>query len=276
MSGYRPAEVRRSHAAYERHRHRMIAYGRWQPYVDAEPVRDHVRQLMSDGLSRRRIAALADVTNTTVIRLLYGQGKKPPSRKIRTESAQALLEIRSRLEILGPTARIDATGTRRRLQALVALGWSRTKLAEALGGHRDVVSRYMLRDQVTVATARAVRSLYDRMWDTAPPEHDRWDASAAAYARRTAERRGWAPPMAWDDETIDDPAAKPHIEAPVVIDEVAVKRALDGDRSVSLTKEERAEAVRIGTEIRLSANHLGKLLGTSARTVVRDRKGVAA
>ena len=31
----------------------------------------------------------------------------------------------------------------------------------------------------------------------------------AERARSTAKRKGWAPPMAWDDDTIDDPQAKP-------------------------------------------------------------------
>ncbi|MGO5480449.1 hypothetical protein ACTQVS_09920, partial [Anaerovoracaceae bacterium HCP3S3_H6] len=28
--------------------------------------------------------------------------------------------------------------------------------------------------------------------------------------RNYAERQGWAPPAAWDDDTIDDPTATPH------------------------------------------------------------------
>jgi hypothetical protein len=248
----------------------MIAYGRWQSYVDAEPVREHVRQLMSGGLSRRRIAVLADVTDTTITRLLYGQGDRPPTREIRTGSARAILGVRADPDVLGPTARVDATGTRRRLQALMALGWSRTRLAEELGGHRDVVSRYMIRDQVTTATVRAVRALYDRLWDTTPPEEDQWDVSAAVAARRTAARNGWVPPMAWDDDTIDDPAAEPHGSAPVCIDPIAIERALAGE-VVNLSPAEVTEVVRIGEERGWSAARIAAAAGRSERSIQRRR-----
>jgi hypothetical protein len=271
MSRCKNPECRATHAAYERHRTRMIAYGRWQPFVDAEPVRAHVRRLMADGLSRRRIAELADVTETTVIRLLYGQADRPPSRKIRTENARALLTVESGREILGPTALIDGTGTRRRLQALVAQGWSRSRLAEQLGNNYQVVGRYMVRDRVTASTARAVRGLYDRLWDAPPPERNHWEVAAAVAARRKAERNGWAKPMAWDDETIDDPDAEPRQGSEWDgIDPVAVERAIAGE-SVPLSPAEIDEVIRIGNAKGMSALQIAAAAGCSARAVQRRR-----
>jgi hypothetical protein len=67
----------------------------------------------------------------------------------------------------------------------------------------------MRRDQVTAATARAVRELYDRLWDKPPPENGQRERIAAARARNHAAQRDWAPPLAWDDDIIDDPAGRP-------------------------------------------------------------------
>ena len=39
--------------AYNRNRVRQIAYGRWQPYVDAEPARQHVQALQANGIASR-------------------------------------------------------------------------------------------------------------------------------------------------------------------------------------------------------------------------------
>jgi len=104
----------------------------------------------------------------------------------------------------------DAAGTRRRLQALMRAGWSLGLLSARLGCSRQLLNKRLhLRSHVTVATARAVAALYDELWDQAPPERDRFEKRAATMARRYAVERGFVPPLAWDDDTIDDPAAGP-------------------------------------------------------------------
>ena len=66
-----------AHRHYARRRNREIAYGRWQPWASATPVRDHVRLLRASGLSYQAIARAAGVSPMTVRRLLHGQ----PSRQ---------------------------------------------------------------------------------------------------------------------------------------------------------------------------------------------------
>jgi len=274
MTPMNTRRTRQSHAAYEQYRRKQVAYGRWQPYMDAEPVRAHVRALMAAGVSRRRIAVLAGVHEATIGRLLYGRTDRAPSGQVRTASARALLSVRATKEALSPRTAIDATGTKRRLQALVALGWSRQKLAESFGADRSCIGRYMVRDRVQASTALAVKDLYDRMWDTAPPEETRWDRAAAAAARNYAADRGWVKPMAWDDETIDDPAAKPsgtkQGKAPAIVDPIAVEQALKGEK-VHLNSVEAAEVVRIATDRGMSARQIAAITGRTARTVVRRR-----
>lgn len=104
-------------------------------------------------------------------------------------------------------ATIDGSGTRRRLQALTVMGWSPPELALRLGMNEQSVLR--LRNSSTArrvlpATYGAVRDLYDQLWNRRSP------GLHSQRLTNLALRKGWHPPLAWDDDEIDNPAAKPH------------------------------------------------------------------
>ena len=194
----------------ERRRERQILYGRWEPYVDAAPARDHLRALAAAGIGWKRAAQLARVSTGSVSKLLYGgPGDRPPSRRIRPQTAAAILTVSPSAQAVAPGALVDSGGTRRRVQALVTRGWSQARLACQLAVTGSNFATMMRREQVTAATARAVGELYDRLWDKPPPESNQRERIAAARARNYAAERGWAPPLAWDDDIIDDPSGRP-------------------------------------------------------------------
>jgi transcriptional regulator with XRE-family HTH domain len=202
---------KRAEADYAAQRNRQLAYGRWQPFLDATPVRAHVQTLQQAGLGRRRIAQLAGISERTLGNLLYGSHGTGPNQKIRPQTAARILAVRWRLEDVHDNILINPAGTRRRLRALIALGYTGTHLAARLGVERNQVSRILRRDQAVMAgTAKSVRRLYDELWDQDPlnPAHG-IPAWASARAARLAAQRGWPPPAAWDDDIIDDPAAEP-------------------------------------------------------------------
>jgi hypothetical protein len=195
-------------SAYERHRERQALYGRWRPYVDAGPAREHLRYLASCGIGWRRAAALAGAGNGTVSKLLFGgPGDRPPTRRIRPETEAKILAVRPSLDALGSKALVDATGARRRLQALVALGHSQASLARRLSITPQNFTTTMAAQRLTAATARAIRDLYDQLWNVPPDESAHRARISASRARNTARASGWPPPLAWDDDQIDDPAA---------------------------------------------------------------------
>lgn len=99
---------------------------------------------------------------------------------------------------------IRATGTIRRLQALHAIGYTFDELEQHLGRPIDLdMITESAEASVTVGYARAVIALYDRL-SMRPQTGPRADT-----IRQAAMMRGWAAPLAWDDDWIDDPARKP-------------------------------------------------------------------
>jgi hypothetical protein len=209
-AGCHCAKCTASRRVGEGHRRRMRAYGCWQPYVDAEPAREHARLLGRCGIGWKRAAALAGVSTGAMSKLLYGgPGDRPPTRRIRPDTAARILAVDPFPVNRGDRALAEATATRRRLQALVAIGWAKAQLAARLGMTGSNFGKTMERAQVVIATERAVCALYDELWDTRPPETSHWEKISAARARNYAAARGWALPCEWLDSEIGDPEAVP-------------------------------------------------------------------
>jgi hypothetical protein len=216
---------RRSPATeYAARRRRAIAYGTWQPdLVDAEPARQHLRALSAAGVGYARTAQLAGVPNSVITKLIWGDGGAPSAR-IRTATEAKLLSVTA--DQLADRASVPAIGTIRRMRALATIGWTFSAQATAIGWDVRNLHRIFTRsDYVTVATARTVAELYDR-WSMTTPE-PRYSTSRA---RGAAARSRWLPPLAWDDDTIDDPAGVPVVLPPVdgslPVDEVALAEAV--------------------------------------------------
>lgn len=262
---------------YERKRTRQQAYGH-HPYVDAQPAREHVRALMSAGVGLKRIAKLSGVPHGSVAKLIYGEAHRnlAPSKRIRPATSKKLLAVQLPSDPtagqLAAGARVDATGTRRRLQALVAIGYSQSRLAQRLGLLPTNFPTLLARDGVTARTAREVVALYDELWNTPQYGTDHRSRISANRARRMAAKRGWPPPMAWDDDTIDAPDAEPAAEYDEQHDPVLVERVLAGDRfdrgqltdadklEVARRLVDRGQASRVGSVLRISWTTAKKLV----------------
>lgn len=105
-----------------------------------------------------------------------------------------------------PPRKVPALGTQRRVQALQALGWSRQRIAQAIGYTDQGALTYMMRaDSLYPATAARIAEVYEQMSMVVPV------GSGANRARTWAKRHGYLPPLAWDD--IDDPNEQPSVDA---------------------------------------------------------------
>jgi hypothetical protein len=195
---------------YNDQRERSIAYGTWQPFVDAEPVRAHLKTLSEAGIGRRRVTELTGVSGSTLKKILYGRPGAgcAPTARIRPEIAAKILAVGPSPDALAGHALVDATGTLRRLQAMIRRGWPQLHLAARLGMTPQNFSTMLGFNQVTAAKARAVRDLYQRLQNADPTDHG-VSAHSRVRAANYGTAHGWPLPAMWDDDAIDDPAAHP-------------------------------------------------------------------
>lgn len=233
-------EANRADAAARR---RAIAYGRWQPYVDAAPVRQHIERLRAAGMGINRVVALSGVGSGTVRQLVYGDRAGRPTLRVRAATARAVLAIP--LDRPASGALVPAAGARRLVTDLEEAGYTRQDLAAHLGRSSGSLTRSLTGRRITAATLDALDALHRHLLPDAPDQG--------------------APDDADDhfDDLPDDTSA--------VLDEVAIQRALDGD-PVALTNAEQAEAIRRLATRGTSARRIAALVGTSARTVARRLK----
>lgn len=168
-------------------------------YVDAGPTRARLAELYAAGATVRGIAAATGLTPSGVSGI-----RRPDQTRVQQRTADLILALTLRDAIAASPGRISAIGTRRRIKALMALGWRH----EDLQAHSGISTHMIIGAPasrkarwVEVETHRAILDTYDALWDQAGPSE---------RTRRHAAKRGWAPPLAWDDDSIDDPAATPH------------------------------------------------------------------
>jgi hypothetical protein len=176
-------------------------------YVAADRAREHVTALLAT-LTVGQIEERSGV-HRTAIRVLIGDFPgRAASKRITRRTEAALIAVRATRLGSETKGLVDATGTIRRLRALVALGWPRAHLERRLGFSSRtawlLTAARRTQDQVTVSTREAVRSLYDELSLEVPSP-----SRATTRARNLAAEHGWPPPLAWDDDVIDEPAGRP-------------------------------------------------------------------
>lgn len=212
---------------YDTRRRARINNGVWLPRVTPDTVLPHVAVLRQAGMSLTGIAEAAGLEKSTLINL-------PKRRWLTGATAAAILAVQpGRRPRAGhvPTVR-----SARRVQALAALGWSFTAQGSVMQVTNTVVWEIAneVHEHVTETTHTRVVNLFERLSGTAGP------------SRRTvllATRRGWLPPLAWEDidaGTLGDGG----VDASPV-DEVAVERVLAGER-IDLSDAELLAAAQIG------------------------------
>lgn len=195
-----PCVERRQRWADERKM--AIRNGTWQPYVDAAPVRHHIRALLAAGLTQDRIAALAGLPHQSVADFTGGIRGRGIRHHTAPEKAARILAIDPRI---ASNVRVDATGTHRRIQALVAIGWPLTYISVRSGLHSTRVDQILRSDTIRIETRQRIADGYDAIRGLKPerngvPEHK------AKLARQRAKAKHWPPPKYWDrfPDAIDD------------------------------------------------------------------------
>jgi len=177
----------------EQHYRRRVRMGHFR-YRPAAPVREHVDGLRALGWTWQQTADAAGVSAWVAYHVSTGR-----THQVLTESRDALLAVP--LVPRESHRGVDSTGTRRRVQALAWMGWPVREVAAMAGTTAATLRTLILPTRrPSYSLARRVVDVYERISHVPGPSR-----ITAGKARGL----GFAPPLAWDDETIDDPKARP-------------------------------------------------------------------
>lgn len=187
--------MRRRMRVRKRH-HIRAAQGAVMVQVDTEPL----EQWVAEGFGVDLLSAVLGVSDNTITGLMAG------GRTDREKAARVRALTRQEILALAPDrCHVPTVGARRRVHALMRIGWPHLDIA---GGNRSTMrliqavcaaeGRYVL-----AGTHRLISSRFDALG---------MDVGPSAIVRRIAERRGYPPPLAWDEDEIDDPEGLPRFD----------------------------------------------------------------
>jgi hypothetical protein len=233
-------------AAYNRwcrQRRRLIALGQWEPFVDPEPVRQRIRAISQAGMSITVLTKRLSLPPTALEHVMWKR-HGVASAGVRRETAEAVMGFWPSLEDFPAHSLIDSTGTRRRIEALFTLGWTQRYLSGRLSVDERSFSRALAKPKVTADLARKVAAVYDELWKR-PPYESEIAETPAHRMRLHAAAMKYVGPLAWDDDTIDDPDALPVTDAvqPMVSEGGNLAARYLAGESVILSIEARKEVL---------------------------------
>lgn len=198
--------------AYRRQETKLKAYGRHDTgRVPIAPVQEHIQFLQDNGISVKRLAKLSGVSLSTLGAIKWGRTERSGQTytRVHKTTADKILAVRPSAELMAAGRPIDATGTRRRLQALMCLGYSKQELGRRIDVAPSNMTALMKRDQVVAGTARKVTALYEQLWNKPAIGTEQRSRISVSRSISYARQHRYAPPLAGDDDTIDDPTASP-------------------------------------------------------------------
>lgn len=172
--------------------------GTWDAPSDAGPWLQILTEHADAGWTPRQIAFVTGLTYQYT-RTLLGVTPEPQPRTIRPATTRAITELvgADRLDPRVPNeAFINPVGSIRRIQALRALGWPVQLLEKRYGTPLQPPADA----RCSAGYARTIRRVYEELSGATGP---------STRVALLALRHGWAPPLAWEDVDIDDPAAFP-------------------------------------------------------------------
>lgn len=156
--------------------------------IDPTRAHNHITYLQdTKGMSRNHIAKLAGVSGETISRIANSQ-----ATTISQHTEQKILAI---TKASGhPGGHVDAWPYVRRIQALLAIGYTHRELAEAFNIGYSTIFYYSQGNKAKIRRdiAATIRTLYTEL-----------ARRPARTPDRIIARRNWAKPLDWDD--IDNP-----------------------------------------------------------------------
>ena len=190
----RRARDRARRSRYAKRRRLRLLEGTWEStLVPAGPARTRVLELHQQGWSLAALEAMIGESQGHLSNLVY-EGHSDARRWVTREREARILDLEPTLDLVPDGCHVPGLGTRRRVQALSAIGWSLQEVADLAGVSKQALAGSLRAHRVTARVARTIRGIYLELESTPGPSE---------RTRRHAATKGWPPPAAWDD--VDDP-----------------------------------------------------------------------
>lgn len=237
------------------------------PNEPAAEWSSRIRGMQAAGMTAVDIAEASRLPVRTIYNIVGGR-----VRFVYGATAQALATVTEPV-VSVPAGFCDATGSRRRTQALARLGHPHSEVHRLVGMGNATHGRLVRGKCRYIATehARAISDVYEDL------------SCVAGDSKRTrsfAAKSGWLPPEVWHDVDIDDPGAEPNLTPTSASDPdwVVVDRVLRQEVSFNAvnSKADRDAVIVRLTREGLRPGTIAKRVGTSQRVVVRALKRIAA
>ncbi|BDZ52751.1 hypothetical protein GCM10025867_49920 (plasmid) [Frondihabitans sucicola] len=230
-------------------------------WVDVEKVRTHIRTLQASGMNLHLIGEQANITSRHLVAILATGSEVEQvaaADRVSRGTARRILAVKP-----GPTSpqqTIDARPTNRRLQALVAMGYTYAMIGGMLGCKAKTVRPKAIQPEVRVHFAESVSVAYAKYAHREPVYVSDSTRRLGRKLAAGARTKGWLGPLDWDDieaglraqaltPELDDAGAEIDLVDEIAIDlAVADVRSgvLRGSYAKSLTGTERQiAAVRL-------------------------------
>lgn len=186
---------------------------RMGPEAANRAIRHCQRLINEHGMSAHQISQTSGAGWATVLNLSKGyRGREEDPKPIKDitrkiyNAVMAVQPIPTSTERSG--ALVDATPTRRRLQALVADGYNRYFLAETIPMAWAQIRRISNNHTglVMASTEERVKRAYSKLAGAKPED---MGANYPLRAVNEGRRKRWPPSHCWDWDTIDNPDAIP-------------------------------------------------------------------
>ena len=171
--------------------------------VDAPRARNLLRRLTTTGYSLEQISEASGVSRWTLTRIRTG------AQVTTTRATMSRLVAMAALTPAPTKTRAFVTpvGAVRRLQALMARGFSSVFLAGKMGCDPRTV-RFVVAEerQLSPQLCQKAGAVYEELWNKDPLAEGMSD-HGVSLAMRMAGKYSFVPPLAWDDDAIDDPGS---------------------------------------------------------------------
>lgn len=164
--------------------------------VPIDRVRAKFTEWEKQHYTTRHIGHVTGVDRAAVLLIIDGK----QARIAKETEARVLASQPTPENAPKPTSFVPAIGATRRLQGLMAIGYTRTVLKPRLP-----------RINLGLLAAGRITSIHRQTWENVRDVYEElcMTPGPSEVSRKRAAKAGYAPPLAWDEGMIDDPDARP-------------------------------------------------------------------